>query len=311
MPEDLFSRTLLFYVRLESCKCPPAHHPGLLYRWHCALGRRCGHPLGSGEGTYSCYLPSRTHLCPHGSKRSAVDLGTHIALRWTHRSLRNCSRRFSDTMDFWRKLSPTWRKLGPRPASHPGTTGSPTGMWRGPTRSWGGSLELTVRTSRGSGPGSFPGGAVRPELTLSLLHRSDSLPVRPGISAGPGPMDNELDRGPCCGQVVPAPGGLEHEVTFCLQHTNNNRISPSFHVSLLKTVDPCPLADAVPCNTYSPPLDINRTPAYAVRSLLDSQRCGGRLQYLKNWGTVQRNAVGSHLRCLNRPAPRPCGHPPG
>jgi hypothetical protein len=32
-----------------------------------------------------------------------------------------------------------------------------------------------------------------------------------------------------------------------------------------------------------PPLNIERSPAYAIRFLLDSQRCGGRLQYLVDW----------------------------
>lgn len=50
-------------------------------------------------------------------------------------------------------------------------------------------------------------GGVRPELTLALLHRADSLPVRPGIPSGPGFMDSEPDRGPCSGRVVPPSEG--------------------------------------------------------------------------------------------------------
>nr|XP_029531867.1 uncharacterized protein LOC115138811 [Oncorhynchus nerka] len=92
--------------------------------------------------------------------------------------------------------SRVWRafveKLGPRPASHSGTGLSPTGRWRGPTRSWVGSLGVTARSGR------FPSlGGVRPELPSSLLHRADSLPVRPGISASPGLVDPEPDQSPC------------------------------------------------------------------------------------------------------------------
>lgn len=35
------------------------------------------------------------------------------------------------------------------------------------------------------------------EPTLSLVHWADSLTVHPGISAGPGSVDSEPDRGPC------------------------------------------------------------------------------------------------------------------
>ncbi|XP_045076957.1 uncharacterized protein LOC121570268 [Coregonus clupeaformis] len=47
------------------------------------------------------------------------------------------------------------------------------------------------------GVGPLPSlGGVRPELTSSLLHQADSLPVHPGISARPGPVDPEPDQTP-------------------------------------------------------------------------------------------------------------------
>ena len=91
---------------------------------------------------------------------------------------------------------------------------------------------------------------VCPELTSSLLLWADSFPVGAGISAGPGPP-----------MVV----------------YNSPLTTGYFHVSL-RPVVPGPLADAITHDNPLPPLNIDGTPAYAVRSLLDSQRHGGQLQ---------------------------------
>ncbi|KAM9541398.1 uncharacterized protein ACWYII_038972 [Salvelinus alpinus] len=46
----------------------------------------------------------------------------------------------------------------------------------------------------------------------------------------------------------------------------------------MSPVVPVPLADSVPHDTPPPPVDMEGSPAYAVRSLLNSCRFGGRIQ---------------------------------
>ncbi|KAL1274090.1 hypothetical protein QQF64_026904 [Cirrhinus molitorella] len=116
-------------------------------------------------------------------------------------------------------------------------------------------------------------------------------------------------------------------VSFRLELPANYRISPTFHMSLLKPAGG-PRGDPEEENLpQPPPILVDGEEAYQVHELLDSRRRGGTLQYLVDWegyGPEERSWVNAgdildptlspvtdefHRAHPEKPAPRPRGRP--
>ncbi|KAI2646964.1 Transposon Tf2-9 polyprotein [Labeo rohita] len=115
-------------------------------------------------------------------------------------------------------------------------------------------------------------------------------------------------------------------VSFRLELPDDYRISPTFHVSLLKPAgDPEGVEDLDEAASQGPPPVVNGSEeVYRVNTILDSRRRRGQLQYLVDWegyGPEERSWVASgdildpslttdfHTNHPDRPAPRRRGRP--
>lgn len=114
-------------------------------------------------------------------------------------------------------------------------------------------------------------------------------------------------------------------VSFRLELPTNYRISPTFHVSLLKPAGgPGGELEEGARLQNPPPILVDGEEAYRVHKLLDSRRRGGTLQYLADWegyGPEERSWVRAgdildptlteefHRTHPEKPAPRPRGRP--
>jgi len=77
-----------------------------------------------------------------------------------------------------------------------------------------------------------------------------------------------------------------NEVTYKLDFPSQYRISPYFHVSLLKPyIKPVtsPPTETVPEDVPPPSVPVEQEPIYRVCTIMDSWRRGLRLEYLVDW----------------------------
>ncbi|KAI2645676.1 Transposon Tf2-6 polyprotein [Labeo rohita] len=170
--------------------------------------------------------------------------------------------------------------------------------------------------------------AVRRQTQMANLHRRPGPRYTPGQWVWLSTRDLRLKLP--CRKLSPryvGPFQIIRQITpvsFRLDLPANYRISPTFHMSLLKPAGGPEEALEEEAGPQTVPILIDGEEAYQVHELLDSRRRGGRLQYLVDWegfGPEERSWVNSddildlsltdefHRRFPEKPAPRPRGRP--
>ncbi|KAL0183738.1 hypothetical protein M9458_019434, partial [Cirrhinus mrigala] len=172
--------------------------------------------------------------------------------------------------------------------------------------------------------------AIRRQKRYADLHRRPAPEFAPGSWVWLSTRDLRL-RLPCR-KLSPryvGPFKVLRQITpvsYRLALPSEYRISPTFHVSLLKAAGAPRGADDLDEDREQgpPPLIIDDEEAYRVNEILNSRRRGGVLQYLVDWegyGPEERSWVNAkdildpsltaefHHSHPDRPAPRPRGRP--
>ncbi|KAL0154077.1 hypothetical protein M9458_050536 [Cirrhinus mrigala] len=170
--------------------------------------------------------------------------------------------------------------------------------------------------------------AIRKQTRTANLHRRPGPRYTPGQWVWLSTRDLRL-RLPCR-KLSPryvGPFQILRQITpvsFRLDLPANYRISPTFHMSLLKPAGGPRREPEGEAEPHTSPILVDGEEAYRVHELLDSRRRGNTLQYLVDWewyGPEERSWVNAgdildptlteefHRRFPEKPAPRPRAYP--
>ncbi len=161
-----------------------------------------------------------------------------------------------------------------------------------------------------------------PHINASLLYHDQSFPVK--ILVDSGASGNFIASRSLTEFSFPITKRV-NEVTYQFQLPDHYRISPTFHVSLLKPFTNPLLPSSSEHEVSPPPPEVEVSEdIYRVKEILDSRRRGGRIQYLIDWegyGPEERSRADKddildpslvsdfHQVHHDRPAPRGRGRP--